>query len=232
MFKVSINTCAYQDLRALPGIGQVITDRIWELKKEGHIDENIFATIPRLRLTRELLNFIEFSESSGIDDGYAKLSPDEKMGTYLEQAGYIDEGLLHIQDYEDQGEICDTPLKQSIGTTLLGPEVFSTDMPTHKATPLTEPRRTRPYETLHDFRTYSDSQLRERETNHRSSTHADLQNYRVRDTCEPVYCDQAATSFQQIKPYDDQQTRTSHFLKRQGGRRNMCKTRSGSDKLQ
>ena len=50
------------------------------------------------------------------------------MGTYLEQAGYIDEGLLHVhaQDYEDQGEIYDTPLQQIIGPALLGPEMFST----------------------------------------------------------------------------------------------------------
>jgi hypothetical protein len=140
MFKVNINTCAYQDLRALPGIGQVIADRIWELP-------------------RELLNCIEFQASSGIDHGYAKLSPDENMGTYLEQVGYIDEGLLDIHDYEDQGEVYGTPLKQSIGTALLGPEVFITDMSTHKATPLSEPWRKRPDETLRDFRAYSDSQL-------------------------------------------------------------------------
>jgi hypothetical protein len=124
------------------------------------------ATIPRLRLTRELLNCIEFRASSGIDHGYSKLSPDENIGTYLNQARFIDKGLLHVQDYEDQGEIYDTPL-QSIGTALFGPEVFSTDMPTHKATPLSEPRRTRPDETLR--RTYSDSQLRASETNHRCS---------------------------------------------------------------
>lgn len=134
------------------------------------------------------------------------------MGKYLEQAGYIDEGIVHIQDYVDHGVVYETPLKQSIGTTLLGPEVFSTDMPTYKATPLTEPRRTRP----NDLRAYSDSQLRARESNHRSSTLADLQNYRIRDTLESMYCDQAATPFQQIKPYDDQQTRTSQFLKREG----------------
>ena len=156
MFKVNINTCAYQDLRALPGIGQVIADRIWELRKEGHIDENIFATIPRLKFTRELLNCIEFQASSGIDHGYANLSPDDNMGKYLEQAGYIDEGIVHIQDYVDQGVVYETPLKQSIGTALLGPEVFSTDMPTHKATPLTEPRRTRPNETL---RAYSENRI-------------------------------------------------------------------------
>ena len=175
MLKVNINTCAYQDLRALPGIGQVIADRIWELRKEDHIDENIFAIIPRLSLTRKLLNCIEFGESSVIDHGYAKLSPDENMGKYLEQARYIDYGILHIQDYVDQGVVYETLLKQSIGTALVGPEVFSTDMPTHKATPLSEPRRTRPDETLRDFRAYSDSQLRARETNHRSSTRGDLQ---------------------------------------------------------
>jgi len=229
MFKVNINTCAYQDLRALHGIGQVIADRIWELRIEGHIDENMFATIPRLKLTRELLNCIEFQASSGIDHGYAKLSPNENMGKYLEQAGYIDEGILHIQDYVDQGVVYETPLKQSIGTALLGPEVFSTDMPTHKATPLTEPRRTRPDEIIRDFRAYSDSQLRASETNHRSSTRTDLQNYRIRDTRKPDYFDQNATPFQQIRPYDDLQTRTSLFLKREGGR-NMCKARG--DKLQ
>jgi hypothetical protein len=38
MFKVNI-------LRALSGIGQVIANRIWELRKEGHIDENILSLI-------------------------------------------------------------------------------------------------------------------------------------------------------------------------------------------
>lgn len=96
------------------------------------------------------------------------------MDTYLEQAGYIDEGLLHIP--EDQGEVYETPLKQSIETALLGPEVFITDMPTHKANPLSEPWRTRPDVALRDFCTYSDSQLPARETNHCSSTRGDLQN--------------------------------------------------------
>ena len=46
MFKVNINTCAYQNLSALSGIGQVIADRIWELRKEGHIDENMLSLFP------------------------------------------------------------------------------------------------------------------------------------------------------------------------------------------
>ena len=81
------------------------------------------------------------------------------MGTYLEQVGYIDGGLLDIHDYKDQGEVYETPLKQSIGTALLGPEVFITDMPTHTATPLSELWRKRPDETLRDFRAYSYIQL-------------------------------------------------------------------------
>ena len=138
-----------------------------------------------MKLTRELLSCIEFQASSGIDHGYAKLSPDGNMDTYLEQARYIDEGLLHIP--EDQGEVYETPLKQSIETALLGPKVFITAMPTHKATPLSEPLRTRPDEALRDFRAYSDSQLPARETNHCRSTRGDLQNNRIRDTRKPNY---------------------------------------------
>ena len=40
------------------------------------------------------------------------------------------------------------------------------------------------------------------------------------DTHKPNYYDQHATPFrvkQQIRPYDDQQTRTSLFLKKEGG---------------
>ena len=170
-----------------------------------------------MKLTRELLNCIEFQASSGIDHGYTKLSPDGNMDTYLEQARYIEEGLLHIPYYEDQGEVYETPLKQSIVTALLGPDVFTTDMPTHKATPLSEPWRTRPDEALRDVRAYSDSQLPARETNHCSSTRGDLQNYRIRDTREPNYYDQNATPFQQIRPYDNQQTMKYLFLKRERG---------------
>ena len=115
-----------------------------------------------MKLTRELLNCIEFQASSGIDHGYTKLSPDGNMDTYLEQARYIEEGLLHIPYYEDQGEVYETPLKQSIVTALLGPEVFTTDMPTHKATPLSEPWRTHPDEALRDVRAYSESVTGER----------------------------------------------------------------------
>lgn len=56
LFKININTCAYQDLRALPGAGQVLADRIWDLRKHGHISLEDLATIPKLRITPDLLD--------------------------------------------------------------------------------------------------------------------------------------------------------------------------------
>lgn len=44
-FRVSVNTCAYEVLRALPGVGQMLAYRIWECRKQGHITEEDFATI-------------------------------------------------------------------------------------------------------------------------------------------------------------------------------------------
>ena len=44
-----------------------------------------------------------------------------------------------------------------------------------------------------------------------------MQNYRIRDIREPNYYYQNATPFQQIRPYDDQQTIKYLFLKRESG---------------
>lgn len=33
-------------MRVLPGVGQVIADRIWEFRKQGPIDLETFASIP------------------------------------------------------------------------------------------------------------------------------------------------------------------------------------------
>lgn len=46
-FKLNINTCGYEDLRVLPGVGQVIADRIWKLRKQGPIDLETFASITK-----------------------------------------------------------------------------------------------------------------------------------------------------------------------------------------
>lgn len=60
-FKININTCAYENLRALPGIGQVLADRILDLRKPGHISFEDLATIPKLRITPELLDCLEIN---------------------------------------------------------------------------------------------------------------------------------------------------------------------------
>lgn len=77
--KLFINQCRYQDLFfSLPGVGRRVADRIWEiLTTKGFIAEDDLATIPYLRITRALLDSIDFSllsdetmnENSGCDKG-------------------------------------------------------------------------------------------------------------------------------------------------------------------
>lgn len=76
--KLFINQCRYQDLFTLSGVGRRVADRIWEiLTTKGFIAEDDLATIPYLRITRALLDSIDFSllsdetmnENSGCDKG-------------------------------------------------------------------------------------------------------------------------------------------------------------------
>lgn len=59
-FKININTCDYEYLRVLQGAGQVIADSTWGLGKQGPIDIETFAGIPKLTITSELMEFIDF----------------------------------------------------------------------------------------------------------------------------------------------------------------------------
>lgn len=59
-FKININTCDYEDLRVLQGAGQVIADSTWGLGKQDPIDIETFAGIPKLTITSELIEFIDF----------------------------------------------------------------------------------------------------------------------------------------------------------------------------
>ena len=139
MVKLKINTCAYQDLRLLPGIGQIIADRIWELRKLGNITPEEFVQIPRLKVTPELLDMIDF----GQDHQYSK--PIDDMDNYLAQHLFpYDE----VQDYEDHGlqemqELRHENSKQ-VNTKelpLIPPGVFESGTPSHVATPLGNPSR-------------------------------------------------------------------------------------------
>lgn len=60
--KLFINQCRYQNLLALPGVGRKMADRQWEiLTTKGFIFEEDLATIPYLRITRALIDSIDFT---------------------------------------------------------------------------------------------------------------------------------------------------------------------------
>lgn len=123
-FKININTCGYEDLRVLPGVGQVIADRIWELRKQGPIDLETFAGIPKLRITPDLLECIDFLPSLCIDHSYAKPTSDG-----------MEEYFTEFQDQDDHGEV-NIEHKMTDGTAK--PSTHHR----HTATPLSVPRRT------------------------------------------------------------------------------------------
>lgn len=84
--KININTCGYEDLKVLPGVGQVIADRIWELRKQGPIDLETFAGIPKLRVTPDLLEYVDLLPSLCINHSYAKPTSDG-MEEYFTDSG-------------------------------------------------------------------------------------------------------------------------------------------------
>lgn len=122
-FKLNINTCGYEDLRVLPGVGLVIADRIWELRKQGPIDLETFASIPKLRITPELIACIDFLPSLCIDHSYAKPTSDG-----------MEEYFTEFQDQEDHGAV---NAEYQNDCTAEPPT-----HPRHTATPLSVPRRT------------------------------------------------------------------------------------------
>lgn len=76
--KLFINQCRYQNLLTLPGVGRRVADRIWEiLTTKGFIVKEDLATIPYLKITRALIDSIDFSllsdktmnENFGCDKG-------------------------------------------------------------------------------------------------------------------------------------------------------------------
>jgi hypothetical protein len=105
-------------------VGQVIADRIWEQRKQGPNDLETFAGIPKLRVTPELVECIDFLPPLCIDHSYAKPTSDG-----------MDDYFTKFQDYEDHGEV-NTEYKMSDSTAK--PSIY----PQHTATPLSEPRRT------------------------------------------------------------------------------------------
>ena len=74
----------------------MLADRIWEIRKQGHITEQDIATFPNLRITQGLLNCVEFELHIHIDHGYAKQIISDGMEEYF--AEYMMDSSLKNND--------------------------------------------------------------------------------------------------------------------------------------
>lgn len=68
----NINTCAYENLRALQGFAHVLADRIWDLRKQGGVTLVDLTTISKLKITPELLDCLEINSLDHSDEEDAK----------------------------------------------------------------------------------------------------------------------------------------------------------------
>lgn len=115
--KIYVNTCQYEDLRALPGVGKAIADHIWRYRHEvGPFTEEVFYKIPRLRVTSGLMNLVDFSitpprsrynDDIFDDEGENYPYPEQDRVPYPDH----DYGQsrksndIEVQDYYDYGDI-------------------------------------------------------------------------------------------------------------------------------
>jgi hypothetical protein len=60
--KIKISSCPIDYLLLLPGVGRLTADRIMSLRQQyDNINASDLIEIPRLKLTRQLLDMIDFS---------------------------------------------------------------------------------------------------------------------------------------------------------------------------
>ncbi|CAG2240973.1 unnamed protein product [Mytilus edulis] len=66
MSVVNLNTCSFQELLQLPGIGIKTGEQIMDIREsKGFVTESDLATISHLRVTRGLLSRLDFSPNGG-----------------------------------------------------------------------------------------------------------------------------------------------------------------------
>ncbi|VDI47857.1 Hypothetical predicted protein [Mytilus galloprovincialis] len=66
MSVVNLNTCSFQELLQLPGIGIKTGEQIMDIREsKGFVTESDLSTISHLRVTRGLLSRLDFSPNGG-----------------------------------------------------------------------------------------------------------------------------------------------------------------------
>ena len=86
---IKINSCSYEELRLLPGVGNGIADKIMSMRETlGNIQPEHLMEIPRLKITEALIDLIDFS-------------PVTQQPEYTSQPQFSYE----VQDYVDIGEV-------------------------------------------------------------------------------------------------------------------------------
>ncbi|CAC5419267.1 unnamed protein product [Mytilus coruscus] len=96
MSVVNINTCSFQELLQLPGIGIKTGEKIMNIREgKGFVTESDLATISHLRVTMTLLSRLDFSQYGG----------GQNIGPPPEDQGRHDEMLNRVNTVVDGGHI-------------------------------------------------------------------------------------------------------------------------------
>ncbi|CAC5375596.1 unnamed protein product [Mytilus coruscus] len=96
MSVVNINTCSFQELLQLPGIGIKTGEQIMDIREgKGFVTESDLATISHLRVTMTLLSRLDFSQYGG----------GQNIGPPPEDQGRHDEILNRVNTVVDGGHI-------------------------------------------------------------------------------------------------------------------------------
>ncbi|CAC5376135.1 unnamed protein product [Mytilus coruscus] len=96
MSVVNINTCSFQELLQLPGIGIKTGEQIMDIREgKGFVTESDLATISHLRVTMTLLSRLDFSPNGG----------GQNIGPSPEAQGRHDEMFNRVNTVVDGGHI-------------------------------------------------------------------------------------------------------------------------------
>lgn len=121
----------------------MLADRVWDLRKHDHISLEDLVTIPKLKITPELLDCLEINSVDHSDHEDAEQLPSDGMDDYL--AEYMGSSLL-----DDSYDDLNVKIPKSVPKEIhVGHKLLATNYP-HTAQPLSEPRRHRILPSKHN----------------------------------------------------------------------------------